>query len=535
MIKQESIESLKSIIDITDIIGNYVQLKKQGSNYKGLCPFHGEKTPSFVVNPAKQFFHCFGCQASGDAIKFVMDIEKLSYPEAIEKIANRYNFALEYSNNKENFVNKNILEKLNGFYKQILYKNQEALNYLKSRGLFESTIEKFALGYAPSSQLQMKFLNDVNLPLKEATDLGVFAQGENGLYARLIERITFPIFGQNGKIIAYGGRTISNHPAKYINYANTKIFNKSKTFYGLNFARDKILKSKTAIIVEGYMDVIMLHQGGFDNSIATLGTALTESHLPILKKLDAKIIVSYDGDKAGIEAALKASKLLTQNNFDGGVIIFEEGKDPADMIKENQDVSEIFKKPISFVDFIFQRISNKYDIKNINDKPKIIQEIKEFIFSLPELIQEDIILKASQTFQIDKRYFFASSKQAPTPQLIQNIDIAEASLIKTAYENRNLLNYLAEHLSIDMFHRHQKELQFLYEEEFNEVELISLVMNDSIKILNEEELKGQIIKILVPFYIREKYKLNKSCSIEQKAHKLKMLNDKIIKLKKGIL
>jgi len=535
MIKQESIENLKSIIDITDIIGTYVQLKKQGSNYKGLCPFHGEKTPSFVVNPSKQFYHCFGCQASGDAIKFVMDIEKLSYPEAIEKIAHRYNFALEYTNKKENFVNRNILEKINGFYKQNLYKNETALNYLKSRGLFDSTIEKFELGYAPSSASQIKFLNDVNLPLNEATELGVFAKGENGLYARLIDRITFPIFEQNGKIIAYGGRTISNHPAKYINYSNTKIFNKSKTFYGLNFAKNKILKSKKAIIVEGYMDVIMLHQAGFDNAIATLGTALTEQHLPILRKLDAKIIVSYDGDNAGIEAALKASRLLAQNSFDGGVVIFQKGKDPADMIKENLDISEIFKTPISFVDFIFQRILIKYDIKNLHDKTQIIKEVREFIFSLPEVVREDVALTASQTFQIEKKYFSTSQRQNTAPQPIQNIDIAEASVIKTAYENRNLLNYLAEYLSIDMFIRHQKELQMLYEEEFDDPSLLSLVMNDSVKILNEEELKGQIIKIQIPFYMRERQKLSKSCSIEQKAHKLKMLNNKIINLKKGVI
>jgi DNA primase len=217
------------------------------------------------------------------------------------------------------------------------------------------------------------------------------------------------------------------------------------------------------------------------------------------------------------------------------VIIFEEGKDPADMIKENRDISDIFKNPTPFIDFIFQRILTTYDIKNIHDKPKIIQETKEFIFSLPEVIREDVAFKASQTFQIDKKHFFMSQKQNITPQITKNIDIAEASVIKTVYENRDLLNYLAEHLSIDMFSRHQKELQLLYEEEFDEVALISLVMNDSVQILNEQELKGQIIKIQIPFYMREKQKLNQSCSIEQKAHKIKMLNDKILNLRKGII
>ena len=259
MIKPESIENLKSIIDVVDVIGNYIQLKKKGGNFTANCPFHSEKTPSFVVSPTKQIYHCFGCGVTGDAISFVMEYEKLSYPEAIEKLANLYNFQLEYTKNPPT-LHRNILEKINSFYKQNLIHNKEAFNYLKERGLHENIIEKFELGYAPSSQEQLNFINSSNLPLNEAMELGVFAKGENGVYARLIERITFPIFSNNNKIIAFGGRTISNHPAKYINYTNTKIFNKSKTFYGLNFAREKILRSKEIIITLGYMYVIMLHQ-----------------------------------------------------------------------------------------------------------------------------------------------------------------------------------------------------------------------------------------------------------------------------------
>jgi DNA primase len=248
MIKPESIENLKSITDIVDVIGNYIQLKKKGSNFTALCPFHNEKTPSFVVSPTKQIYHCFGCGASGDAIKFIMDYEKLTYPEAVEKLANMYNFELEYTKNKT-FISTNILEKLNSFYKEKLIHNKTAYNYLKKRGLNDNTIEKFALGYAPSSNEQLDFINQSKLPIDEAINLGAFAKGENGIYARLIDRITFPIFSINNKIIAFGGRTISNHPAKYINYTNTKIFNKSKTFYGLNFARDKVLRKKEIIIV----------------------------------------------------------------------------------------------------------------------------------------------------------------------------------------------------------------------------------------------------------------------------------------------
>ena len=367
MIKPESIENLKSIIDIVDVVGNYVQLKKQGSNYIALCPFHSEKTPSFVVSPSKQIYHCFGCSASGDAIKFIMEIEKLSYPEAIEKLANMYNFKLEYTSSSST-LKVDILEKVNAFYIQELYKNSFAYEYLKQRGINDSTIEKFALGYAPSSLEQFKFFKNANLNKNELITLGVLS--ENGEYPRLIERITFPIFSSSGKIIAFGGRTITNHPAKYINFTNTKIFNKSKTFYGLNFAREHILRKKEAIIVEGYMDVIMLHQAGFTNAIATLGTALTPQHLPQLKKLNAKILLSYDSDSAGINAALKASKLLFKDFFEGGVILFPQGLDPADVVKKGEDLDKYPKKfeadskicELAGVDYIFApNIEDMYD------------------------------------------------------------------------------------------------------------------------------------------------------------------------------
>jgi len=532
MIKPESIENLKSIIDIVDVIGNYLQLKKEGANYKALCPFHSEKTPSFVVSPAKQIFHCFGCGATGDAIKFVMDIEKLSYPEAIEKLANLYNFKLEYIKSN-NFVKTDTLEKVNAFYIQELFKNQTALEYLKNRGITDSTIEKFALGYAPDSKTQFNFFRNAALDFKELKALGVLS--EDGSYPRLIERITFPIFGTNGKIIAMGGRTITNHPAKYINFTNTKLFNKSKTFYGLNFAREHILRKKEAIIVEGYMDVIMLHQAGYNTAIATLGTALTNEHLPQLKKLDAKIIVSYDGDSAGINAALKASKLLYKSYFDGGVTLFPEGLDPADVVKKGENLDKYFNNNIPFLDFIVNYTINKYDINKPNEKKKLVDELREYIATLPEILKESFISKASQILQISPKLL---SVRAQNTQTIQNkkIDIAEASIIKTLYENPNLMDEIVEYLSVDMFKTHPYELSLVYGEKFDAPELLDIVLRDEIKILDYETLKKQIIKLLIPYYENKKIRIMTSnLKTEEKMHKLKLINNKIIALKKGEL
>jgi len=533
MIKPESIENLKSIIDIVDVVGNYVQLKKQGSNYTALCPFHAEKTPSFVVSPSKQIYHCFGCQASGDAIKFVMEIEKLSYPEAIEKLAQMYNFKLEYTSSG-NFIKTDVLEIVNSFYIEELYKNKKAYEYLKSRGVYDSIIEKFALGYAPDIQKQMEFFKKANLNPKDLTALGVLAQ--NGEYPRLIQRVTYPIFSPQNKIIAMGGRTISSHQAKYINFTNTKIFNKSKTFYGLNFAREHILRKKEAIIVEGYMDVIMLHQAGYNNAIATLGTALTNEHLPILSKLQTAVYILYDSDQAGINAALKASKLLFKSFFEGGVILLNNNQDPADIIKNGEDLSSYLKNKIPFAEFILKYLTQKYNLKNPIEKKRALDETKEYIATLPEILKEDFIQKTSRYLQINPKLLASKSTRSQTTDVLKKIDIAEASIIKTLYENPRLMDEIVEYLSPDVFKTHSYALSLVYQEKFQDPQLLDLVLRDDIITLDMETLKKQIIKLLIPYYQHQIFKLkNSSLPTEEKMHKLKILNSKILKLKKGEL
>jgi DNA primase len=532
MIKNESIENLKSIIDIVDVIGNYIQLKKEGSNYKALCPFHSEKTPSFVVSPAKQIYHCFGCGASGDAIKFVMDMEKLSYPEAIEKLASMYNFKLDYTSSKS-FIKIDILESVNNYYISNLYKNKTALEYLKERGLKDSTIEKFSLGFAPDSTTQIKYFKNAKLDFKALNELGVLVNNE---YPRLIERITFPIFSSSNKIIAFGGRTITNHPAKYINFTNTKIFNKSKILYGLNFAREHILRKKEIIIVEGYMDVIMLHQAGYENAVATLGTALTLEHLPILKKLNAKTNILYDSDSAGINAALKAAKMLYREFFEGKVILLEGGKDPADIVKNGENLENYINKSINFKDFIIENTIQKYDIKNAVQKQKCLNELKEYIIKLPEILKEDFILTTSQLLQINQRLFYIKTNKTPENQN-KKLDIAEASIIKTLYENPGIMDEIVEYLSVDVFKTHKNELQLVYAEDFKNPDLLDIVLRDEVKILSFEALKNQIRKLLIPYYQEKvlKIKSDKNLTPNEKMHKLKIFNLKLQQLKKGEL
>ena len=229
MISRESIEQLKQIVNISDVIGTYLELSKSGASFKALCPFHGEKTPSFVIHPQKGFYHCFGCGASGDAITFIMEYEKLTYPEAIEKLASIYNFSLHYTQGEKTPVKSTLLERLKGFYQSRL-EHSSALAYLKNRGVHENMIERFELGYAPMGAESIRFLEAEFFSKKEALELGVIAEESGRAYARFSERLIFPIYSPT-RLVGFGGRTLGNHPAKYINSPQTKIFNKSRLLY----------------------------------------------------------------------------------------------------------------------------------------------------------------------------------------------------------------------------------------------------------------------------------------------------------------
>jgi DNA primase len=262
-----------------------------------------------------------------------MEYEKLNYPEALEKLASSYNFSLAYSDSKNSKPRSGFMEKINEWYQYLLTKNPQALSYLKERGIYESSVEKFGIGYAPDSNTTINYIKSQLFNMNEAVEMGVIGSEGGRSFARFIERITFPIHSANASIIGFGGRTITGHQAKYINSPETPFFNKSRLLYAYHHAKQSVHKTKEIVITEGYLDVIMLHQAGFTNAVATLGTALTVEHLPLLRKGEPKVIMAYDGDKAGRAAALKASRLLSAGGFSGGVVIFLDGMDPADMVK----------------------------------------------------------------------------------------------------------------------------------------------------------------------------------------------------------
>ena len=548
MIEKASEEQLKNSIDIIDIISNYIEIKKAGANFKANCPFHGEKTPSFVISPTKQIFHCFGCGKSGDSIAFVREYEKLNYPEALEKLADSYNFTLGYTDNKHNKPKSQLMDKVNEWYINLLNSKPTALSYVKERGIFESSVEKFGIGYAPDSNATINYIKSQMLSMPEAIEMGVlgYNQETRNTYARFIERVTFPIHATNGSMVGFGGRTITGHQAKYVNSPETPYFNKSRLLYAYHHARQDIYKQKEIIITEGYLDVIMLHQAGFTNAVATLGTALTPEHLPLLRKGEPKVIMAYDGDKAGRAAALKASKLLSAAGFNGGVVIFGEGLDPADMVKNGamEELSTMFRTTKPFIEFVLDEIISLYDLRDPKAKEASMNEATAYLKSLSSILQEEYKsylasrLGVSPSFVRVTNNSNLNNQNAPLVQKNSHKDMWELSLIKTVLENPNFIDQVLDVLDPSLLMFHSLEFSLAIGGKHDAPELMAILVDESIVTLKtEEELRAELVTFLMGYYARELKKVNmgQGVSFEEKAFYIRKFRGKIASLKKGEL
>ncbi|MBQ8820543.1 DNA primase [Campylobacter sp.] len=470
MISKNSIENLKNIVDIADVVGSYIPLKKSGANFVCVCPFHNDKHPSMSISPSKGIYHCFSCKAGGDAIKFVMEYEKLGYVEAIEKLASIYNVALEYTSSKnEPKIDKKILENLNLHYKMLLYKNPEALNYLKSRSITDAIIEKWELGWAAGSQNTLNLLQNENIEPKEALEVGAIKQNESGYYASFINRITFPIYNHLGRLVGFGGRTISDNPAKYINSPQSQIFDKSKIFYGYDKAKSEIYRSHSIVICEGYMDCIMLHAAGINNAVAVLGTALTQKHIPLIQRGDIKVTLSFDSDSAGINAAFKSARLLMEHQIDGKVVLISGGKDPAELVASGKDMElrDMLSGGVELGEFYITQL-----VKNLNPKTPIeiaksLKAIQEFSFGLNPIVADAYVPLVSTLLRIDpgsfrlskttKRRDNSNLAKTQTNTQIQNLpviekkDIAELSILKNMLKNPEYCQIVEQYYGVEIF------------------------------------------------------------------------------------
>ena len=552
MIDPKSIERLKAQTDIVDIVGHYLPLKKSGANFVCVCPFHDDKNPSMSVSPSRGIFHCFSCKAGGDAIKFVMDYEKLSYPEAVEKIAGLQNFTLNYVRGGEpTKENKHILENSNAFYRSLLYKTPAAVEYLYSRGITDELIDKFELGFAPESAQTIRLLQNEQIEPKEALEVGIVKQNENGIYASFINRITFPIYTHAGRLVGFGGRTISGNPAKYVNSPQSAVFDKSTLFYGYHLAKREIFTKNQIIITEGYMDVIMLHKAGFNNVVAVLGTALTTKHLPLLKRGEISVILCFDGDDAGINAATKSALLLAQNEIDGSVVIIEGGADPADMVVAGkiEYLRQIFESGTEIGEFYIRHLASGFDLSRPVQKQKALEAIQAFTASLKPVVANSYAPLVAKILKIAEGSFWltrGANTQAAQERMqayeMQNLgknqrgrkDILEIRFLKTMIENPNFKKIVLENLKTEYFVRHRDIYEAVAQgASADDPAVRELMFENYDAFKDEDEILKNIVILKVRFYenLHKEYSA-KQIPLEEKKQILSKIKKIIEELKK---
>ena len=424
MISQQTIQDIQGRIDILDVVGNFVKLKRRGTNYLGLCPFHNEKTPSFTVSPAKEIYKCFGCGKSGNAIGFVMEHEKLTYPEALKWLANRYNIEIEESETSPEYKEQqqladslHILNQFASKYFNTQLKDteegqQNALEYLKERGFNDATIEKFQIGYCPEKgdaftdeALKSQFSADI---LKKS---GLSTERNGQLVDNYRGRIIFPIHNQSGKIIGFGARVIGNSDRgpKYINTPENELYIKSKILYGSYFARHPIDKLDECFLVEGYTDVTAMHQAGIENVVASGGTSLTPDQLRLIRKYTNNLTIIYDGDSAGVKAALRGLDLAIEEGLNVQLVLIPDKEDPDSYVKKvGADAFREFVKENKRDFILFQLdISLKDAGNDSTKKAAVVNQIAESISKLNRAEdftrQQDYIKRCSHLLKIDEQ------------------------------------------------------------------------------------------------------------------------------------
>lgn len=403
---EEKVEEVRARANIVDVIGSYVKLQKKGTSYFGLCPFHGEKTPSFSVAPNKQMFYCFGCGMGGDVIKFLMEYENITFAEALKELAGQVGVDLpeeregNASRRQENDLKLQLLE-INKLAAHYYYKNLKSergklgYTYLKKRALSDVTITHFGLGYADQSRDSIyQYLKSQGFEDDVLRQTGLVTYSERGVYDKFFNRVMFPILDFNNRVIGFGGRVMGDGEPKYLNSPETKLFDKSRNLYGMNFAKKS--RQKYILLCEGYMDVISLHQAGFQNAVASLGTSLTEQQAQIIKRYADEVILTYDSDGAGVKAALRAIPILKDVGIQVKILDMRPYKDPDEFIKNLG--AESYQKRVEEAKNAFlwevDVMKRQYDLQDPAGQTAYIRAVAEKLSTFTEPLERDTYIRA---------------------------------------------------------------------------------------------------------------------------------------------
>ena len=525
-------EEIRSANDIVEVISQYVVLKRSGRNYFGLCPFHNEKSPSFSVSPDRQYFHCFGCHKGGDVFTFISEIEKVSFKESVEILAERANIQLPTTQN-EAFNAKQYLKdrmfKINietaMFYHERLYKPlaKIAQDYVKQRKMDNNTLKSFKIGYSGEYNELYKMLKAKGFKDEEILATGLVNKNDRGEFIdRFRRRLMFPIMTVNGKVVAFGGRRLDNNEkmAKYINSNENLIYSKKKHLFALNIAKQS--NEKKLILVEGYMDAISLHQRGIHNVVASLGTALTEEQGRLLARYAEQVILSYDSDGAGQEAILRALEILNKLGCDARVIQMEGAKDPDEYIIKygSGRFKLLVDNAISLVEFRIKMLKNKYNLENATDKVKFLKEITKILAQVENKIEREIYIeKVAEKYNISKEAIYAevnklAYSKAPSKEIlnrkINSSAIKTEEISEAIIKREKMILYLLINNYDEAFEKITKEIT---EEDFkveinkkifkaivdakdaNKDNILSIVSN-----IEDQDLQAHISEIMVTDY-----------------------------------
>ena len=423
------IDELVARNPIEDVVGQYVTLKRSGSNMFGLCPFHGEKTASFSVAPDKGIYYCFGCHKGGGSINFVMEVEGLSYPDAVRKLAQRVGMEVPEDEQYQSRYRKQerlwaLMKEAGRFFHAQLNApvGEQCLKYALGRGMSKSILTSFGIGYAPNSwNALVDAMKKKGYTDQELIDADLVGEKNGRIYDRFRNRLMFPIIDVRGNVIGFGGRVLDDSKPKYLNSNETLIFNKRKNLFGLNFA--KKTKEPYIILVEGNVDVVTLHQFGFDNAVASLGTSLTEEQVTLLSRYTEQVVLTYDGDEAGQRAAQRAIPMLEKAGIQVKVLQMKEAKDPDEFLHRfGADKFRVLLEDSSNrVEYQLNAIAKKYDLRVDDERVKFIQESAKLISSLGSAVQREIygnrvaeagkISYESMKMEIQKAYKFRMNAQ----------------------------------------------------------------------------------------------------------------------------
>jgi len=586
----EIIDEVRQTNDIVDIISQYVRLKRSGRNFFGLCPFHNEKSPSFSVSPDKQIFHCFGCGVGGNVFTFLTKIEGISFIEAVQNLAERSNIQLPTIENKGDAAKEELKAKVykvnefaTNYYHENLYKPESkiAQEYIKKRKLTNETLKAFQIGFSGKFDELYKALTEQGFEEKEILESGLVNKNDNGKYIdRYRNRLMFPICDVRGRVIAFGGRVLDDSKPKYINSPENIVYSKGRHLFGLNVAKKSDIKK--ILIVEGYMDVISLHQRGITNVVASLGTALTQQQGWLLRKNSEQIILSFDSDEAGLTAKIRALDILQNMGCDIRILQMEGAKDPDEFIIKygNARFQTLIEKALSVIEFKVKNLKKDLDLNNTNDKIKFLNEIAKLISKIDNTIEKEIYIeKIAKSYDISKEAIYAEvnklsysnskgekvlekNKPIIKHQKIQQEIVPEAInkrentvLAILLMGDLSIFQVIKQHIKTEDFkvEINKKIIQKLYEEfekgnsningildnlEEEEQNHITMIMADDYEIKDTEKAIDDIIQSYEKERINErKFQIleeleREDITIEEKRILEKELSDIIIKLAK---